>query len=135
MSQAESKNDERWDYMQESIDLLFAKVGRVETQQDQMREQLDLNSKVVDQTVRDQIVLAKQLAETGRVVAELRLSRDKGHNLMKNPTVPAHTLPQKGQNVVALSSNAPNILSIRNNAQQSVQVHPNTIVLYTEMLS
>ena len=75
MSVADRKQDERWETIQESLDLLFAKMSTVEQNQHQMREQLNLNSTVIDQSVRDQLTLAKQLAETGNVVAQLRLNK------------------------------------------------------------
>ena len=72
---SDNNKDERWDQLQESLDLLFAKVSTLNKNQHQIRAQLDLNSKVVDQSVRDQLVLVKQNAETGHVVAQLQLGK------------------------------------------------------------
>lgn len=77
MARRASDRDERWDEVQESLDLIFAKMTTFDNNQKQMKAQLDLNSQVVDQAVRDQITLSKQITETGRVVARLALERDK----------------------------------------------------------
>lgn len=70
-------DDEHWEHLQQSLDLLFAKVSAINTNQVGMKAQLDLNSQVADQTVRDQLTLSQQIAETGRAVAQLRLDRSK----------------------------------------------------------
>jgi len=44
--------------------------------QQQMQVQMQLNSHVVEKTVKDQVLLTKQIAETGCVVAQLTLQRN-----------------------------------------------------------
>jgi hypothetical protein len=41
-------NDECWDKLNQSIDLLFAKFSELENNQVQMKAPLDLNSEVID---------------------------------------------------------------------------------------
>jgi hypothetical protein len=57
--------------MTESIDLLFARVGNIERVQSQMSAQIDLSAQIMDQVLRDQITLAKQLETTGQTVSRL----------------------------------------------------------------
>jgi hypothetical protein len=82
-------DEERWEKLQQSLDLLFTKVSVCETNQIQMKAQLDLNSQVLDQATREQVNMAKQVAETGRVVAQLRLDKPKSPRIpfmmKKNP--------------------------------------------------
>jgi len=71
MASSTQREDERWDQMTESIDLLFARMGGVERVQSQMAAQLDLSTQVMDQLLRDQTTLAKQMDTTGKTVSNL----------------------------------------------------------------
>ena len=53
MASSTQREDERWDQMTESIDLLFARMGGVERVQSQMAAQLDLSTQIMDQLLRD----------------------------------------------------------------------------------
>ncbi|CAO2211068.1 unnamed protein product [Urochloa humidicola] len=75
MDNMSSIQDEHWEDLQERLNLLFSKMGTMETSQQQMKTQMDINSQVLDQAVRDQLLMSKQLAETGRVVAQLTLQQ------------------------------------------------------------
>jgi hypothetical protein len=70
-------DDEHWDNLQHNLDYLFNKMSTIDNNQAQMNEQLDLNSKIVNQTVHDQVTLSKQIAESGRTMAQLRLDKAK----------------------------------------------------------
>jgi len=59
----------RWDTMMESIDLLFAEVADVDRVQQQMATQLDISAQLIDQVLKDQQALAKQMEITGQAVA------------------------------------------------------------------
>lgn len=67
MEAESSKTQHRYDRLEESIDL-FTMVTSMGIQQ-QLQVQMQLNSHVVEKTVKDQVLLTKQIAETGRVVA------------------------------------------------------------------
>ena len=71
MASSTQREDERWDQMTESIDLLFARMGGVERVQSQMAAQLDLSTQIMDQLLRDQNTLAKQMDTTGKTVSNL----------------------------------------------------------------
>lgn len=59
--------------MLKSLDLLFERVAEVKLTQQQMQANLDLNTKAIDQVMRDKDIMAKQVEDTGKVVAQLRL--------------------------------------------------------------
>ena len=71
MASSTQCEDERWDQMTESIDLLFARMGGVERVQSQMAAQLDRSTQIMDQLLRDQNTLAKQMDTTGKTVSNL----------------------------------------------------------------
>jgi len=71
MESFSQREDSHWDQMTESIDLLFARVGNIERVQSQMSAQTDLSAQIMDQVLRDQITLAKQLETTGQTVSRL----------------------------------------------------------------
>jgi len=71
MESFSQREDSHWDQMTESIDLLFARVGNIERVQSQMSAQIDLSAQIMDQVLRDQITLAKQLETTGQTVSRL----------------------------------------------------------------
>jgi hypothetical protein len=54
-------DDDRWAKVQESLDLLFAQVESIDSTQQQMVAQLNLTTKMVQQTTNDQLLLAKQM--------------------------------------------------------------------------
>lgn len=72
MESSGQKEDERWDRMMKSIDLLFARVGDIDRVQHQMAAQIDLNIQIIDQVLLDQITLAKQLEATGQAISQLQ---------------------------------------------------------------
>lgn len=84
----ESINEERWDSLQQSLDLLFAKVANIEHNQVQAKAQLDLNSELIDRIARDQVTMNKQIAENGRTIAQLRFDKAKP---------PVHDIPESSQ--------------------------------------
>ena len=71
MESFSQREDSHWDQMTESIDLLFSRVGNIERVQSQMSAQIDLSAQIMDQVLRDQITLAKQLETTGQTVSRL----------------------------------------------------------------
>ena len=75
MAAAEQREDARWEHLMESVDLLFAKVGVIDHNQQQLNTQMDLSAQVVERMLRDQEALAKQMELTGQAVARLTLDR------------------------------------------------------------
>jgi len=71
MESFSQREDSHWDQMTESIDMLFSRVSNIERVQSQMSAQIDLSAQIMDQVLRDQITLAKQLETTGQTVSRL----------------------------------------------------------------
>ena len=71
MSEAAARDDDRWDRMSESIDLLFARMGSLEHNQRLAAGQIDINVQVIEQVLKDQAALTKQIEATGQAVAQL----------------------------------------------------------------
>jgi hypothetical protein len=59
----------------ESIDLLFTRLGDISQAQEQMKVNQELGTRALEQVLRDQSVLAKQLEATGQAVAKLTLDQ------------------------------------------------------------
>lgn len=81
--------------LQRSLNQLFDKVSAIDANQAQLKEHLDLQSKVVDQTICDQVLLSKQLAESGRAIAQLRLDKAK-EPIFDDDNSPKFHNPPKG---------------------------------------
>lgn len=79
MASSEQREDEKWDNLTASIDLLFAKVGAMDRTQQQISAQLDLSAQVMERMIQDQQTLAKQVDATGQAVARLTLNRQQMH--------------------------------------------------------
>jgi hypothetical protein len=73
MAGTSQQSDARWDRIADSLDLLFDKIDQINVTQQQMQANLDLNTKAIDQVMKDQDIMAKQIEETGRTVAQMRL--------------------------------------------------------------
>jgi hypothetical protein len=69
------KEDERWNHINENLDLLFARVGNISRMQEQMNVTQDLGAKIMDQVLKDQAKLAHQIENTGKAVAQLSVGR------------------------------------------------------------
>jgi hypothetical protein len=61
--------------MEESIDLLFSKVGEMDKKQQQMGNQIDVSAQIMERMLKDQALLAKQIEVTGQAVAKLTLDQ------------------------------------------------------------
>lgn len=75
MADATKKDDERWETVMENLDLLFARVGEVDKNQQQVEATIDMSTKVIEQMLRDQQLMAKQIEATGQAVAQLTLQQ------------------------------------------------------------
>lgn len=61
MEEKVAKDDAKWDEVMEHLDLLFARVGDIDQHQHKMEARFDLSSKVIQQMLRDQQIMAKQI--------------------------------------------------------------------------
>ena len=68
-------DDAHWDSVLESLDLLFTKVAVVENRQQRMETQMDLSTKLLEQMLLNQQILAKQMKTTGNAVAQLTINQ------------------------------------------------------------
>ena len=69
------REDRRWDRVSENFDLLFSRVEVIGANQHRLEAQMNLGNKVMEQILKDQQLLAKQIEVTGDVVARLMLDR------------------------------------------------------------
>lgn len=60
----------------ENMDLLFAQVGDINTNQQKLSAQFSLSTQVMEQLLADQQLLAKQIDATGQAVARLTLNHE-----------------------------------------------------------
>jgi hypothetical protein len=88
MALAEQREEEKWEQLMASVDLLFARVGSIDRNQQQINAQLDLSAQVMERVLQDQQTLAKQMELTGQVVACPTLDR--------HPTPPSSSRPNHG---------------------------------------
>jgi hypothetical protein len=73
-----AKTDEaRWDSVMDTVDLLFTKVKDLDTNEQRFKVKHDVSQKILEQLLKDQQILSKQMEETGKVVAQLRLQQMK----------------------------------------------------------
>lgn len=73
MAEGYAKTDAKLDKLMESVDLLFSKMEDLTITQQQMQVKLDINSKAVDLSMREQQLMAQQLEAIGQAVAKLTL--------------------------------------------------------------
>lgn len=75
MAEGYAKTDAKLDKLMESVDLLFSKMEDLTITQQQMQVKLDINSKAVDLSMREQQLMAQQLEAIGQAVAKLTLEQ------------------------------------------------------------
>lgn len=63
----------------ENLDLLFAKVGEIDKGQQKLEAKVGVSAQVMEQMLKDQQLLAKQMELTGQAVAQLTLSQKDSH--------------------------------------------------------
>jgi len=73
MEQAAERDQARWDQVDNNFDLLFARMEDILGTQIKLEAQQDLTTKVVEQMMKDQQILAKQIENTGQAVARMTL--------------------------------------------------------------
>lgn len=86
MDEVSKISDKHWDQVMENLDLLFAKVGEIDRNQQKMDARVDISTKVTEQILKDQQLLAKQMELTGQAVSKLSL--DQMEHQQKQPEIP-----------------------------------------------
>jgi len=91
------RDDARWERMTESIDLLFARMGSLEHNQRLTAGQIDINVQVIEQVLKDQAALTKQIEATGQGVAQLTSEQRNPHHPPVHPDSDhsAHQVPRR----------------------------------------
>ena len=65
----------RWEHVNENLDLLFARVAELNRSQHRLETNFDLNTKIMEQMLKDQQLLSKQMEVTANTVAQLTLNQ------------------------------------------------------------
>lgn len=79
--------DERWEQVMSSLDLVFAKVAEVDGNQRKSDTKVDMTTKVMEQMLKDQQSIAKQLEVTWQMVDRLAAApKEKQHQEPDSPT-------------------------------------------------
>ena len=73
MEDASRAEQLRWERVNDKFDLLFSQVDDILGTQIKLEAQYNMTNKVVEQMLRDQEILAKQIENTGQAVAHLTL--------------------------------------------------------------
>ena len=73
MEQVAGRDQARWDQVDNNFDLLFARMEDILGTQIKLEAQQDLTNKVVEQMMKDQQILTKQIENTGLAVARMTL--------------------------------------------------------------
>lgn len=71
------KEDERWEQVGENFDTLFAQVESISKNQQRMEVQFGASSSIMEQMLKDQQALAKQLEANTQAMAHLSLNQQK----------------------------------------------------------
>ena len=84
------QDDEHWTQVNENFDLLFARVESLGVNQARLESQMNLGNQVMEQILKDQQTLAKQIEITGDAVARLTLHRAPSPETEEPPPSPTH---------------------------------------------
>jgi uncharacterized membrane-anchored protein YhcB (DUF1043 family) len=82
---------ERWESIHENFDLLFAKVEEVDRMQHKLEAKVDISASVLDQMIKDQQTLAKQIETTGQAVAQLTIQQMRTEEEIQGSTASSET--------------------------------------------
>jgi hypothetical protein len=75
MDEKEQRDEERWNQMSESMEMLFTKVAEIDANQQKMDTRFDMTTKVLEQMLKDQQLMVKQIENTGKAVAQLTIAQ------------------------------------------------------------
>jgi hypothetical protein len=65
--------EDRWTAIHDSLELLFSKVEEIDSNQHKVEGKFDVSNKIIEQMLKDQTLMAKQIESTGQTVAQLRM--------------------------------------------------------------
>ena len=85
------QEDERWTQVNENFDLLFARVASIGINQERLESQMNLGNQVMEQMLKDQQILAKQIELTGEAVARITLNRPQPQESADPPPSPTRS--------------------------------------------
>lgn len=71
------REEDRWEQFGESFESLYEEVAQISKNQQRLEVQFGLNNSVMEQMLKDQQILAKQLEVTSKTVAQLSLHQSK----------------------------------------------------------
>jgi hypothetical protein len=74
MDEQSEQDRSRWERLNDSLDTLFERVGQIDANQQKADIRYEMTSKVFEQMLKDQQVMAKQLEATGHAVAQLTIA-------------------------------------------------------------
>jgi hypothetical protein len=87
MDEMARNEEEQWTHINESLDMLFTKVGQTEMTQHKLDTRFDMTTKVFEQMLKDQQILVKQTEVTGEAVATLTINQMRNqHETPSSPT-------------------------------------------------
>lgn len=86
MDDRASVEDAHWHEVMENLDLLYAKVGSVEQNQQRIEARMEMSGGIMEQMLKDQQQLAKQMEITGQAVAQLTLNQMNAQQPVNTPT-------------------------------------------------
>jgi hypothetical protein len=84
------QDDEHWTQVNKNFDLFFARVESLGVNQACLESQMNLGNQVMEQILKDQQTLAKQIEITGDAVARLTLHRAPAPETEELPPSPIH---------------------------------------------
>jgi hypothetical protein len=73
--QQDEKEDARWGNIMDSVDLMFTRMANVERTQHRMQVNQDAATAALQQVLKDQATLSKQIQTTGQAVAKLQMEK------------------------------------------------------------
>jgi uncharacterized protein involved in exopolysaccharide biosynthesis len=71
MEEFADKDEARWEQITENMDILFAKVAEIDAKQQRLDTKVDMSTTVLEQMLKDQQLLTKQIDITGQAVAKV----------------------------------------------------------------
>lgn len=77
MEELGAKDDDRWNRVLENLDLLFAQVGEVRSNQQKLSAQFSISTQVMEQLLADQQSMSKQIEANGQAVAKIGVESGK----------------------------------------------------------
>jgi hypothetical protein len=89
MEEFADKDEARWEQITENMDILFAKVAEIDAKQQRLDTKVDMSTTVLEQMLKDQQLLTKQIDITGQAVAKAaKLTLNQMNNKQESPPSP-----------------------------------------------